>query len=319
MGSLSKLMIITHQFSELASLDRRVHLAMGVFDGVHMGHREVIAQAVEQAQSAGEIAGVLTFDPFPIQVVAPDRAPQRILATIDHKVQLLRDLGVELLLIVPFDHDFAALSATEFLDLVSESGHLAHISVGEDWKFGRGREGKLEFLADYCEQQGIRLSATSPVIQDHERISSTRIRQCVRDGNLRAAAEMLGRSYSLFGKVVQGDQLGRQLGYPTANIDTQNELLPPNGVYAVRSLVQGELINGVANLGVRPTVNGQVKTLEVHFFDFAQDLYGQELEVELGKCLRPEKKFAGLEQLKTQIAADCDHARDLIAAQSAWF
>lgn len=313
-------MIITQEISDLSECQKPVHLAMGVFDGVHAGHQEVIQRACDEARKAGALCGVLTFDPFPLQVVAPDRAPQKILASISHKQCLLAELGVDILLVVPFNKGFSKLSAKEFLDLLYETGRLAHISIGEDWKFGRGREGRLAFLEDYCAERGILLSAAAPVIHQEERISSTRIRQCVRDGNLRAAAEMLGRPYSLFGDVVEGDQLGRKIGFPTANVDTQNELLPPNGVYVVRAEVRGEMQYGVANLGLRPTVTGKgVKTLEVHFLDFKDDIYGENLHVELGQCLRPEKKFDGIDALKAQIAKDCESARSLIDSHEAWY
>ncbi len=313
-------MIVSADISSLSELPRRVHLAMGVFDGVHKGHQEVIKKAVAEAKKNGELSGVLTFDPFPMQVLMPDRAPQRILATIKHKIQLLSDLGVEYLLVIPFDKDFARCTAKEFLDLISDSGKLAHISIGEDWKFGKGREGRLEFLKSYCQERQIALSAIAPIIHNQERISSTRIRQCVRDGNLRSAAEMLGRAYSLFGKVVKGDQLGTEIGFPTANIDTQNELLPPNGVYAVKSEHEGRLLTGVANLGVRPTVSGENRRcFEVHFFDFSDDLYDLELEVEIGMHIREEQKFSGLGELKSQIAKDCQSGQDLILAGNAWY
>lgn len=302
-------MIVTSDISQIADLDTPVHLAMGVFDGVHCGHQEVIQKVVKAAHEKGELSGVLTFDPFPIQVVAPDRAPQKILATIEHKQKLLAELGVDFLLVIPFDMDFAKLSASAFLDLLCNSGKVTHISVGEDWKFGRGREGKLNFLKTYCEENEIALSATAPVIHEGERISSTRIRQAVRDGNLKTAAVMLGRSYSLFGEVVKGQQLGRKIGFPTANVDTKNELLPPNGVYVVNSVLNGEVLRGVANLGVRPTISGGKKrSFEVHFFDFSDEIYGVDLEVKIGHFMRPEKKFENLDELKRQIRTDCEAA-----------
>jgi len=313
-------MKVTHEFSAIRDLDSPLSCAFGVFDGVHLGHREVILKAVEHARKHGGIAGVMTFDPFPLQVLAPDRAPQKILASISHKEKLLKELGVEFLLIIPFDRQIAQMGAEEFLEALYADGILAHISVGEDWKFGRGREGKLAFLRTYCEERGITLSATAPVIHEQERISSTRIRQAIRDGNLAGAAEMLGRNYTLYGRVVKGEQLGRQLGFPTANVDTLNELLPPHGVYVVRSQIRGREIYGVANLGVRPTVSGELKlSFEVHYFDLDEDLYDLELEVELGAFLRGEQKFKGIEELKAQITSDCQQARQLISSGSAWF
>lgn len=312
-------MILTRSVSDIASLAKPLHLAMGVFDGVHLGHQEVISAAVEEAKVRGELSGVLTFDPFPLQVLCPEKSPDKILASLAHKREILVELGVDFLLVIPFDHHFAQQTAREFLDQLIVGQRLTHISVGEDWKFGKGREGRLDFLKTYCEELGVMLSATAPIMHDGERISSTRIRQAVRDGSLMAASEMLGRPYSLFGKVVEGDRIGRTLGFPTANIDTQNELLPPHGVYVVRSELRGRCVHGVANLGNRPTIQGGLRrSFEVFFFDFSDDIYGEELEVELGQCLRNEKRFSGVEELKEQITRDCTLARRLITQNTAW-
>ncbi len=299
-------MIVTHDLAHLATLERPLHLAMGVFDGVHRGHQVVIQEVIDAAGAARGIPAVLTFDPFPLQVLAPERAPQKILAHIDHKRALLEAMGVELMVVIPFDHAFAQLQAREFLALLNPVGGLAQLSVGEDWKFGRGREGKLSFLSEYCAEQGIQLSATPPVMADGERISSTRIRQAIRDGNLQTAQDMLGRPYTLSGPVVQGDQIGRTIGFPTANVDSKNEILPPMGVYAVRVQLGQESLRGVANLGVRPTVGGELaQRFEVHLFDFEREIYGAELTVEFVAFIRGEQKFDGLGALVEQIEKDC--------------
>jgi len=303
---------VTHSLAELKELGKPLHLAMGVFDGVHLGHQEVIQRVIDEAHENDGIPGVLTFDPFPLQVLAPDRAPQKILANIAHKQKILECMGVECMVVIPFDHNFAKLSAEEFLDKVNQDGVLAQISIGEDWKFGKGREGKLDFVKAYCERNKISLTAIPPIIQDGERISSTRIRQAIRDGHLAAAKRMLGRDYSLYGTVVKGDQLGRQIGFPTANVDTQNELLPLNGVYAALTTIGDREVRGVANLGVRPTVSGEsIRKLEVHLFDFNEDIYDQSVEVILGEYLRGEQKFNGLDELKVQIAVDCKLAQEV--------
>ncbi len=313
-------MIITRDLETLATLKQPVHLAMGVFDGVHVGHKRVISEAVTAAKNTGHLSGVLTFDPFPIQIVAPNRAPQKILASMAHKEALLERLGVDLLYIIPFDESFATLSAEAFLDTLRSTGNLAHISVGEDWKFGKGREGSLPFLQTYCTQHNIILTATPPVINHGERISSTRIRQAVRDGNLSAATQMLGRPYELFGTVVKGAQIGRTLGFPTANIDTTNELLPPNGVYVVQAQWNNRSETGVANLGVRPTIGGSLQqTFEVHLLNFNEEIYGEELQVSFGQRIRGEQKFANLEALKDQISKDCQCAETLVQTGKAWY
>jgi len=305
---------VTSDIAEIHNLPKPLHLAMGVFDGIHLGHQEVINQVINTAKQDDEISGVLTFDPFPLQVIAPDRAPQRILANIAHKKNIIEQLGVEFLCVIPFDLDFAKLSARGFLDLIRADDKLTHISIGEDWKFGRGREGKLDFVKSYCTEHGIKLSAAPPVMHNGERISSTRIRQAIRDGNLHAANTMLGRSYSLFGIVERGEQIGRTIGFPTANINIQNELLPPNGVYAVHVRLDGNLIRGIANLGVRPTVNDKKQhKLEVHLFDFEQEIYGQEIEVIMGEYIRREKKFPNVAALTAQITKDCKQALNILS------
>ncbi|HEY8991783.1 MAG TPA: bifunctional riboflavin kinase/FAD synthetase [Luteolibacter sp.] len=299
-------------FEELAAIGEDLHLALGVFDGVHVGHRAVIGRAIAAAKRAGGRAGVVTFDPHPIRVLAPERAPRALLATLDHKAHLLAELGVELLLAVPFDAAFARVEAEEFLDRLCAT-KVKTLAVGEDWRFGRGRRGDVAMLRRFAAERGFALEAVPPVMGDGERVSSTRVRQAIRDGNLEAAAQMLGRPYSVEGVVAKGRQLGRQLGFPTANVATGDVQLPPDGVWAVRVATDGRVLEGVANLGVRPTVDGSFHSLEVHLFDFSSDLYGQTLEVTFESFIRPERKFESLEALKSQIAADSAEARRRLA------
>jgi riboflavin kinase/FMN adenylyltransferase len=295
-------------FEELAGIEEDLHLALGVFDGVHVGHRAVIGRALESARRSGGLVGVVTFDPHPIRVLAPSRAPSSLLATLDHKAHLLDELGVGLMLAIHFDEAFANVEAEEFIDRLCRA-RVKTLAVGEDWKFGRGRRGDIAMLRKAAAERGFILEAVPPVMADGERISSTRIRQAIRDGNLSGAARMLGRPYSVEGVVKQGRQLGRQLGFPTANISTGDVQLPPDGVWAVRVDLNGEVLGGVANLGIRPTVDGTTRSLEVHLFDFQGDLYGRELDVTFVRCLRDERKFDSLEALKRQIEADAIEAR----------
>ena len=295
-------------FEELAGIEGNLHLALGVFDGVHVGHRAVISRALEAARRSGGLVGVVTFDPHPIRVLAPSRAPSSLLATLDHKAHLLKELGVGLMLAIHFDEAFAKVEAEEFIDRLCLS-RVKTLAVGEDWKFGRGRRGDVAMLRKAAAERGFTLEAVPPVMADGERISSTRIRQAIRDGNLSAAAGMLGRPYSVEGVVKQGRQLGRQLGFPTANVSTGAVQLPPDGVWAVRVDLDGEVFGGVANLGMRPTVDGTTRALEVHLFDFQGDLYDRELDVTFAHYLRDERKFDSLEALKQQIEADAIEAR----------
>lgn len=300
-------------FEELAGVEGPLHLALGVFDGVHVGHRAVIRRVLEAAERDGGRAGVVTFDPHPIRVLAPEKAPRALLATLDHKAHLLGELGVELLLAVHFDEAFAAMEAETFLGNLFRA-QVATLAVGEDWQFGRGRRGDLHMLQRYGSERGFRLEAVPPVMLDGERISSTRIRQAIRDGNVGGVATMLGRPYSVEGPVLEGRKLGRQLGFPTANVGTGEVQLPPDGVWAVRVNLDDEKLEGVANLGVRPTVDGVAHALEVHLFDFVGDVYGRILEVTFVSYLRPEQKFGSLDDLKRQIAKDADQARKALAS-----
>jgi riboflavin kinase / FMN adenylyltransferase len=302
-----------HRLDELASLAQPLHLAMGVFDGVHVGHQAVIAKVVEAAASEGGLAGLLTFDPHPIQVIAPAKAPSSLLETLDHKARVVSALGVRLFIPLRFDAAMAAMEADEFVDQLA-AAPVRTIAVGEDWRFGHKRAGDVSLLQREAAERGFRLEAVPPVMFDGDRISSTRIRQAIHDGNLDEAARMLGRRYAVSGLVVAGDKLGRQLGFPTANVATGNLQLPPGGVWAVRaSNVDGQRWKGVANLGTRPTVGGEKRLLEVHLFDFHGDLYGEKLEVSFEKHLRPESKFPSLEALRKQISEDVIAASESLA------
>ncbi len=304
--------LIRNRLEELSALGEPLHLAMGVFDGVHVGHQAVIARAVAAAEREGGLAGLLTFDPHPIRVIAPGKAPAALLATLDHKAEIVENLGVRLFLPLRFDAEFAAMEAMEFIERLA-AAPVRTLAVGEDWRFGRNRSGDVSLLMAEAGKRGFRLEAVPPVMVDGDRVSSTRIRQAIGDGNLEAAARMLGRPYSVSGTVVPGDQLGRTLGFPTANLPTGDIQLPPAGVWAVRVGAQdGQLWKGVANLGTRPTVGGTEKRLEVHLFDFSGNLYGRNLEVQFVKHLRPEEKFASLEALRAQIEQDARAARDAL-------
>lgn len=297
---------------ELACLAEPVHLALGVFDGVHAGHQAVLAKAIDAAAGQGGLAGLVTFDPHPIRVIAPAKAPSSLLATLDHKADVVAELGIRLFVPLRFDHEMAAMEAGDFLRKLT-TGDVRTIAVGEDWRFGHDRSGDANFLRHHAAGHGYRLEAVPPVMYQGDRISSTRIRQAVRDGNLSAAAEMLGRPYSICGTVVVGEQLGRKLGFPTANLATGNLQLPPTGVWAVRCLhhTHGPL-TGVANLGTRPSLGSGELRLEVHLLGFSGDLYGEELDVEFIRHLRPEKRFDSLDELRNQIRIDSAAAREFL-------
>ena len=303
-------MLIRKRLDELPALGVQLHLALGVFDGLHVGHQAVIARAVKAAAAEGGLAGVLTFDPHPIRVIAPQKAPTSLLETLEHKARAVANYGVELFIPLHFDTEIARMEASEFLAQLM-AAPVRTIAVGEDWRFGHNRSGDVTFLSHESARRGFKLEAVPPVMHDGERISSTRIRQAVRDGNLVAAEQMLGRPYAVCGPVVEGKKLGRTIGFPTANLATGDAQLPPDGVWAVRAkLLNGSDLQGVANLGMRPTVGGETRSLEVHLFDFSGDLYGQPLEIRFCKHLRPEIQFPSFELLRLQIQRDAQEARE---------
>ena len=296
--------------AELAEIPGPVVLAIGVFDGVHLGHRAVIERALADARRLRGTAVVVTFDPHPLRVLRPESAPRLLTATA-HKLQLIRSLGIEHLLVIRFDDTFAATAPDAFIRALAGAGELREICVGHQWSFGKGRAGNLELLKVLGDQLGFEEVGVQAVEVDGEIVSSTLIRRAIERGDFASAARFLGRDYTILGTVVKGDELGRTLGFPTANISAHSEQFPPNGVYAVDVQHGAKRRRGVANIGVRPTIAHATghRILEVHLLDFQGDLYGQELELTFARYLRAEQKFANLEELRLQIARDVEAAR----------
>ena len=302
-------MLTRTRLDELPALTAPLHLALGFFDGVHLGHQAVIARAVAAAAGEGGLAGVLTFDPHPCHLTNPRNVPAPLVANLDQKARIVAGLGVDLFIPLHFDLAMAKLEAGEFLDRLTLAP-IRTIAIGEDWRFGYGRLGDVAMLRERGIRNGFRVEAVPMVMLDDERVSSTRIRQAIRDGALESAARMLGRPYTLSGTVIHGRKLAHHMGFPTANLDPGKTITPPDGVWAVRVCCGShQHLPGVANLGLRPTVNGNIRMLEVHLFDFSADLYGCEIEVEFVHFLRPEIRFGSLELLKQQIATDAAQAR----------
>jgi riboflavin kinase/FMN adenylyltransferase len=289
-------------------------VALGNFDGVHRGHQALLRQTVEQAAALAAPVVVLTFEPHPRRFFVPDTGPFR-LTLPPAKVRLLERYGVQAVLAQHFDQAFAALPADAFVDEVLLSGLGArHVVCGYDFTFGARRGGNVEKLRKRGREKGFGVTVLDPVMREGEIYSSTRIREALRAGWASEAAELLGHVWEIEGVVERGDQRGRTIGFPTANVALGEHLRPRFGVYAVRALIDGTWRNAVANLGRRPTVGKLQENFEVHLFDFAGDLYGQTLRVALVDFIRPEMKFSGLDQLKAQIAADGRTARTLLAA-----
>ncbi len=289
--------------------------AIGVFDGVHLGHQQVIRQTVSDAHHRGAVPIAVTFDRHPAAIVAPQRVPPMI-QTLAHRLESIAALGIEVACVIRFDEAFSRLSGEEFVrQLLRDFGRLHSICVGGTFTFGHQRSGNVALLQRMGGEHGFSVHGLAAVSLDGETISSTRIREAIRAGHLDLAGQMLGRDYRLTGPVVRGDQLGRQLGFPTANLDVTGLALPPHGVYAVEVSLDGRPLPGVLNLGHRPTVQDSAPQLrvEVHLLDFTGDLYDRELAVTFIQKLRDEQKFPSLDALQAQIEADIAAARRVLA------
>ena len=300
--------------SELSRLPGPLFLAIGVFDGIHRGHQAVISTSAEHARAADGTPVVVTFDPHPEKVLRPEAAP-RLLTATKHKIALIRDLGVGHLLVITFNKEFAATEPEEFVQhLVKHSKSLREICVGHEWSFGKNRRGNLELLKKLGAKFDFNVVGIPPVTVNGEVVSSTTIRRAVESGDLKKAATMLGREYTILGTVVRGDNLGKKIGFPTANLSAHNEQFPPDGVYFAKATLNGVVHPGVINLGYRPTVSSEKKrVLEIHLLDLDCDIYGNDLEVRFVRYLRPEKKFESVDALARQIEADVKQARELSA------
>lgn len=304
-------MQIIRTFDQLATVAGDVHLAIGVFDGVHCGHQRVIGQALAAARATGGTAAVLTFDPHPARILRPDNAPP-LLTSTEHKLRLAAQLGVDVCLLLSFDKPFSAIPAADFLEtLFAHTNRLREICVGTRFRFGHDRLGDVRLIEQFAQAHNFIATEIQSVKLDDEIISSTAVRHHVLHGHLDRVARMLGRPYSILGTVQKGDAVGHELGFPTANLDPHNEVFPPDGVYAARTIIGTATFGSVLNLGRRPSFEGRShkRVLEVHILDFDRDLYGQDIEVVFLQKLRAEEKFPTRAALKAQIATDLQAAR----------
>ena len=288
-----------------------VVLAIGNFDGIHLGHAALLQRLTAVAAERAHVPAVLTFEPHPREFFAPASAPAR-LTTLREKLELLAAAGVAQTMVCPFNAAFAALEAEAFIDEVLVGAlQVRHVIVGDDFRFGRGRRGDLAMLQQAGAARGFTPEALASVLQAGERVSSSGVRRALAAGDMAHAARLLGRPYVIDGQVKRGDQIGRQLGFATANLRIKHDPLPMTGVFAVEvDGVADRPWPGVANLGIRPTVGGVRPLLEVHLFDFDRDIYGAHIRVRFLLKLRDERRFSGLDALKAQIAADAAAARE---------
>ena len=308
-------MMILHSLSELSEIRGELCVAIGVFDGVHLGHQALIRRAMAEADRIAGRSLVLTFHPHPARVLRPESAPH-LLTSTPHKVRLIEELGCQYLLQATFDAAFAAQPPEVFIEaLVRSARSLRMICVGHNWAFGKARAGNVELLMALGAKFGFQTVEIEPVEVDGELVSSTRIRKAVETGDFETARRLLGRDYTILGTVVPGAGRGCGIGFPTANLAAHNERFPPNGVYAVRALLDSRWFQGVANVGVRPTVGGSERVLEVHIFDYSGDCYGWEIEVKFEHFLRREHKFSSIDDLRAQIGRDAAEARRILNVQ----
>lgn len=292
-------------------------VALGNFDGFHRGHQAVVGAAIAHGRATGRPVLVASFDPHPVRFFRPDAPPFR-LTTLDQRAGLFAEAGADAMLLFRFDAALASLTPEQFVaDLLIERAGAAHVVTGEDFTFGKGRSGNVAILAEIGARHGMTTAAIGPVSDDKGPISSSRIRAALTEGDPQEAARLLTRPFRIAGTVQHGDKVGRTIGYPTANIALDRYLRPRYGIYAVHGrLPDGRVIDGAANVGIRPTFDPPKELLEVFFFDFAESLYDQAIEIEMIAYIRPEAKFDSLEALTDQMDRDCAEAKRILAASS---
>lgn len=310
-------MRIVKALTEIEKPFQKAVVTIGNFDGVHIGHQALLHTVIEKAEIIKGTAVAMTFDPHPMRILSPNGHPPMITMN-EQKAELIEKAGIEVLISIPFSRQFAAISARSFVEdlLIGQLGMRA-IVVGKDYSFGKDREGNLALLRQWSEELNYDVLVVDwiqGVTGAADRISSTHIRQLVMDGNMAEAKRMLGRNYQIRGVVASGrNRGGRLLGFPTANINLQDELCPKEGIYAVTVEHDGSTYPGVANIGYSPTFDDNMFTVEVHIMDFNRNIYNDTIRVNFIQRLRDEKKFDGIEALAEQIHKDIDHARLILA------
>lgn len=291
-----------------------VVLTIGSFDGMHLGHQAIVREVTEKARKRNGTACVLTMRPHPREFFSPDRPPN-LLTDEGKKARLLNELGAQVLFVLPFNRQVAGMSKEEFVEeILVRRCRVREVVVGHDFRFGKGAEGDFQFLESSCRAFGFDVSQVAPVQIDGERVSSTLVRECLLQGDIERAAQLLGRRYSVGGQVVRGRGLGATLGFPTANVKPHHSAVPAQGVYAARAWIQGKSYRAAVNIGIAPTISHEDMTVEAHVLNFAQNIVDGEIELEFFKRLRSERKFPSREALIEQIAKDVETVRDFFAS-----
>jgi riboflavin kinase/FMN adenylyltransferase len=290
-----------------------VVLTIGSFDGVHLGHQAILREVIEKARQQDGTPAVLTMRPHPREFFSPERPPN-LLTDESTKARLLAEAGIAALFVLPFDASVAGMPKADFIDeIIVRRCHAVEVVVGHDFRFGKGAEGDYEFLEAYCRGFGIGVDQVPPVQMDGERVSSTLVRECLLQGDIDRAAQLIGRRYSIVGQVVRGRGIGTRLGYPTANIKPNHSAVPAQGVYAARAWVLGKGYPAAVNIGIAPTISHEDLTIEAHVLNFSGSITGEAIEVEFYQRIRSERKFSSKEALVGQIARDVETVRKTVS------
>ena len=313
-GSDSQVAITPYSLNDIVEFDRETAVTFGVFDGIHLGHQAVINTLLKHAAHDNLASVLVGFYPHPLAFLAPERCPP-LLTPLLKRVEILQQFGVDEIVMLSFDAQIASMSPEAFVERVLlEKCRAKHVVVGYACQFGKNRAGNAERLVELSNGYAFDVSVVPPTEINGAPVHSTRIREALAQGDLRQSAQLLGRPYSLIGKVVHGDGRGREIGFPTANIETQNQVYPPNGVYAIRAKLEERWLDGVLNIGMRPTFNGVNIQVEGHFFNFDEIIYGKLVEIFFVKKIRSERKFPNIEFLVQQIQRDIAAATEILAS-----
>ncbi len=306
-------MVLITDLSKIAEKFTKTVITLGNFDGLHLGHRELIRMVVNRARETGALSLVVTFRPHPLKILAPEKCPP-LISIYEEKIKFLEELGIDVLVKIPFTLEFSGMPPEDFVKkILCDLLGAKEIFVGYNYRFGKGRQGNIRTLRELGEKLGFIVNEVEQVSLNGEVISSSKIRQLLKGGEVEHASSLLGRTYAVTGIVVKGDARGRDLGFPTANIVPKHAIIPAEGVYAARLFVRDKLYDGIANIGRRPTFHKKDLTIEVHIFDFDEDLYTEEVSLYFVKRIRQEKRFKNAGELISQIRSDIEKAKKILS------
>ena len=307
-------MLLITDLKQIKETFKNSIITLGNFDGLHLGHQELIRMVTTRAKETGAAGMVVTFRPHPLKILAPEKCPP-LISIYEEKIEFFEKLGIDILVKIPFTREFSLMPPHDFVkNILCDLLGAKEIFVGYNYRFGKGREGNIQKLREFGKEFGFTVREIEQISLNGEVLSSTRIRQLLIEGEVEYASRLLGRPYAITGVVVKGDGRGKLLGFPTANIASKHMIVPSDGVYAVRIFARDKYYDGVVNIGMRPTFNKYETTIEVHIFNFNEDLYGEEISLFFIKRIRDEKKFANVEELISQIRKDIKIARSALAS-----